>query len=183
MPDIVPKLKFIFEEAALEDLIAVKELLQQGALLNKQETSFATAQRAVDIIVSLGVDEENFGASDLEVNQRAKCKWASMFDLQPAADLNHDPIEALDHNADLDPCGDLNQEIPDHSGDLYQPPDLGFDLFSSDIGMASFEVEKEKLVYGAEGHGTEGATFSAYTGRDSFEVEQERVEHGADGYE
>ena len=113
LPDIVPELKFIFEEAALEDLIAVKELLHQGVLLKQQETSHAAAQRAVDILVTLGVDNENFVVPETVVNHRAKCKWASMFGLRPKAGLNHDPSEISDYEADFDHCGDLNQDVFD----------------------------------------------------------------------
>ena len=101
LPDVVPKLKFIFEEVALEDLVAVKELLHQGGLLNKQETSLATAQRAVDILVQLGVARESFVVPEVEV-YRAKCEWAAMFGLQPAVDLSHDPSEISEHDADFD---------------------------------------------------------------------------------
>ena len=111
LPDA--KLKFIVDEAAFEDLIAVKELLQHGALLNKQEASFATAQKAVAILVALGVEKENFVVQETEENYRAKCRWAAMWGLHPAAELHDDLPDDLDYYADL------NQDI--------QPPDLGFD--------------------------------------------------------
>ena len=152
LPDA--KLKFIFDEAALEDLIAFKELLQQGALLNKQETSYATAQNAVDMLVALGVEEDNFVVPETEADYRAKCAWAAIFGLQPVADWNQDLLGEWDYNADL------NQDI--------QPPDLGFDLPMANTSGASFEEENtirsgDDMMLGSEDFTEGGAAFSADT--------------------
>ena len=148
------KLKFIFAEAAFEDLIAVKELLQQGALLNKQEVSFDTAQKAVDLLVALGVEEDNFVVPETEANYRAKCAWAAIFGLQPVADWDQDLLGEWDYNADL------NQDI--------QPPDLGFDLPMANTSGASFEDEifmgsGDDMMLGGQDFTEGGAAFSADT--------------------
>ena len=142
LPDA--KLKFIVDEAAIEDLIAVKELLQLGVLLNKQEASFATAQKAVAILVALGVEKENFVVHETEENYRAKCRWAAMWGLHPAAELDDDLPDDLDYYADL------NQDI--------QPPDLGFDLPMANTERASFEEENTQDF--TEG----GATLARWSG-------------------
>ena len=148
------KLKFIFAEAAFEDLIAVKELLQHGALLNKQEVSLATAQKAVDMLVALGVEEDNFVVPETEADFRAKCAWAAIFGLQPVADWNQDLLGEWDYNADL------NQDI--------QPPDLGFDLPMANTSGASFEEENtirsgDDMMSGGQDFTEGGAVFSADT--------------------